>query len=360
MPPLPPGVKAPIGLAFFISPDNLWFCMYFAAAVFLFGGLWHIRSRGHRWANWSIWGTAFLVFIAYFSVQISVAVNNWRGPFWDAIQKAMSKEPGISVGLLYSYQLRFLEIAGLAVTMSVITAFFTNHYVFRWRMAMNDYYISRWTDVRHIEGASQRIQEDTMRFAQILESLGVSLVNSIMTLIVFLPILFRLSEHVGDLPLIGNVPHALFWLAIVWSVFGTGLLAAAGRRLPGLHFNNQKVEAAYRKELVYGEDDTNRAKPVTLRELFSGVQKNYFIMYWHYLYFNIARFSYAQVDRVFLTVILIPTFVAGRLTMGVWQQVSTAFGQVTDSFQYLVSSWVMIIELLSIFKRLAAFERHLS
>ncbi len=28
-----------------------------------------------------------------------------------------------------------------------------------------------------------------------------------------------------------------------------------GIKLPGLEYNNQKVEAAFRKELVYGEDD---------------------------------------------------------------------------------------------------------
>ncbi|MGU3575461.1 peptide antibiotic transporter SbmA [Brucellaceae bacterium C25G] len=356
MPALPANKKPPIGLAFFLSPDNLWFYLYFALSVLIFGGIWRVKSRDHKWANWAIWGSSFIVFIAYFSVQISVAINNWRGPFWDAIQKAMSRDSSVTVEILYGYQLRFLEIAAVAVTMSVITAFFTNHYVFRWRIAMNDYYTSEWKEVRHIEGASQRIQEDTMRFAQILENLGISLVNSIMTLVVFLPILFRLSENVSELPVVGYVPHALFWLAIIWAAFGTCLLAFVGKNLPGLHFNNQKVEAAYRKELVYGEDNADRADPITLMQLFSSVKKNYFRMYWHYLYFNVARFGYNQVDRIFLTAILIPTFVAGKLTMGLWQQVSTAFRQVTDSFQYLVSSWVLIIELLSIYKRLVVFE----
>lgn len=49
-----------------------------------------------------------------------------------------------------------------------------------------------------------------------------------------------------------------------------------GSKLPGLEFNNQKVEAAYRKELVYGEDHADRAQPATLVELFSRVRKNYF------------------------------------------------------------------------------------
>ncbi|WP_105400427.1 peptide antibiotic transporter SbmA [Neorhizobium sp. T7_12] len=356
LPPLAEGVQPPVGLGFFFTSDNLWFYLYFTIFVVLFGSTWKLIERDHPWANWSIWGSAFIIFIAYFSVQISVAVNNWRGPFFDLLQRALAREPGITAWQFYDFQLRFFEIGFVGVVLSVVTAFFTNHYVFRWRTAMNDYYMSKWDKLRHIEGASQRVQEDTMRFANILEGLGVALINSVMTLVVFLPLLFNMSQHVSDLPIIGAIPHALFWLAIIWSLFGTGLLALAGIKLPGLNFRNQRVEAAYRKELVYGEDHVDRADPITIRELFGNVRRNYFRMYWHYLYFNVARYSFGQLDAIFLMFILVPTFVAGRITLGIWQQISTAFGQVSDSFQYLVSYWSTIIELLSIHKRLKAFE----
>lgn len=356
MPPLAEGQQAPIGLAFFLSPDNLWFYCYFTIFVLLFGGAWKLLDRNHPWANWSIWGSAFIIFIAYFAVQISVAVNNWRGPFFDLFQRALAREPGITASQFYDLQLRFLEIGLISVALNVITAYFTSHYVFRWRTAMNDFYLSKWDKLRHIEGASQRVQEDTMRFASIVESLGVVLINSIMTLVVFLPLLFQMSVHVTELPLIGAIPHSLFWLALGWSVFGTLLLAVVGMKLPGLQFRNQRVEAAFRKELVYGEDHGDRAQPVTMRELFGNVRKNYFRMYWHYLYFNVARYTFGQLDALILTFMLIPTIVVGKITMGIWQQIATAFGQVSDSFQYLVSSWSTIIELLSIRKRLVAFE----
>ena len=44
--------------------------------------------------------------------------------------------------------------------------FFVSHYVFRWRTAMNDYFMAHWPRLRHIEGASQRVQDDTMRFSR--------------------------------------------------------------------------------------------------------------------------------------------------------------------------------------------------
>ena len=216
--------------------------------------------------------------------------------------------------------------------------------------------VARWDEVRGIEGAAQRIQEDTMRFADIVETLGVKIVDSIMTLFAFLPVLFALSSYVTELPLLGSIPAPLFNAALAWSIFGTLLLALAGIKLPGLYFRNQRVEAAYRKELVYGEDDPDRARPPTLRDLFSNVRRNYFRLYFHYFYFNIARYSYLQADNIFVYLILVPTIAAGKITFGILQQILTAFGQVSSSFQYLVNSWTTIVELQSIHKRLAAFE----
>jgi peptide/bleomycin uptake transporter len=221
---------------------------------------------------------------------------------------------------------------------------------------MNDYYTSKWKQVRNIEGASQRIQEDTMRFAEIMEGLGVSIVDAVMTLFAFLPVLWALSAYVSELPLVGQIAHPLFVASLVWSVFGTGLLALVGIKLPGLEFKNQRVEAAFRKELVYGEDDEYRAQPQTLIELFAAVRKNYFRLYFNYMYFNVARMLYLQADNIFVYVLLIPTIAAGAITFGILQQILTAFSQVSNSFQYLVNSWTTIVQLLSIYKRLSSFE----
>ena len=133
-------------------------------------------------------------------------------------------------------------------------------------------------------------------------------------------------------------------------------LALVGIKLPGLEFRNQRVEAAYRKELVYGEDDADRADPPTVRELFANVRRNYFRLYFHYMYFNVARIFYLQIDNVFGYVILAPAIVAGAITLGLMNQILNALGQVRTSFQYLVNSWTTVVELLSIYKRLRAFE----
>jgi peptide/bleomycin uptake transporter len=342
-------------VALFWSARSLWFDLYFALSVAVFAGAWMVFAP-HPWAPWSIPGSALILFTSYFQVQVSVAINSWYGPFYDLVQAALSKSATVTIEQFYSELSTFAGIAMVAVVVGVMTRFFVSHYIFRWRTAMNDFYISNWPRLRRIEGASQRVQEDTMRFATTMEGLGVNLISAVMTLLAFLPVLLRLSSNITELPLIGNIPYPLVFAAVIWSLIGTGALALIGIRLPGIEFFNQRVEAAYRKELVLGEDDPARADPPTVTALFTDIRRNYFRLYLNFMYFNIGRIVYLQTDVIFPYILLAPTIVAGRITLGAMNQILNAFTQVRTSFQYLVNSWSTIVELLSIYKRLRAFE----
>jgi len=344
-----------VGAAVFWSPQFLWFYLYFSVAVGLFALAWMLLSP-HPYLRWSILGSALILFSSYFQVLVSVAINDWYGPFYDLVQAALSKSEPVTLLQFYLQLATFAEIALVAVTVGVLTRFFVSHYIFRWRTAMNDYYVAHWPLLRTVEGASQRVQEDAMRFATSMEGLGVNLVDAIMTLIAFLPVLVRLSSSVTELPLIGAISYPLVVAALLWATFGTAFLALIGIRLPGLEFHNQRVEAAYRKELVFGEDNPARARPLTLVELYAAVRRNYFRVYLNYMYFNVARILYLQTDNIFPYIVLAPTIVAGKITLGPMNQILNAFSQVRSSFQYLVNSWPQIVELISIYKRLRAFE----
>ncbi len=344
-----------IGLGYFVTPEFLWFDLYYLTSSLLFFAFWSYYSP-HKWQLWSILGSSLLILMAYMTVQVSVVINAWYGPFYNDIQTALGGEGDITAADLYSHLLVFCIIVFPYIVFVPLKLFFTSHYVFRWRNAMNDFYIERWSKVREIEGASQRIQEDTMRFSGIMQGLGVSMIDSVMTLISFLPVLSALSVHVEEMPIVGAIPYPLVSLAILWSIFGTFLLIFAGIKLPGLEFKNQRVEAAFRKELVYGEDSMERGEPQSLSKLFANVRRNYFRIYFHYAYFNLVRYIYLQADNVVAYIFLIPTIVSGRITLGIMNQILRAFGQVASSFQFLVNSWTTIIDLISIYKRLQAFE----
>lgn len=355
LPPAAAGAPPIIGVPVLWSQPFLWFYIYYGLLTLIFYGFWRLYSP-HPWQDWSILVASAILFLIYFTVQVSVAVNNWYGPFFDYVQGLMGKTIESTNSEFYSRLAPFVWLALIGMNVQVINNFIVSHWIFRWRTAMNDYFMTNWSRLRHIEGASQRIQEDTMRFSQIMEDLGTSFVQSIMTLIAFLPVMIQLQVHISELPVIGAIPQPLVVAAIGWCLFGTISVMVAGVKLPGLQFRNQRVEAAYRKELVYGEDHADRAQPVTTAELFKNVRRNYFRLYFHYIYFNVVRYTYLQADNIFQFFILAPSFVAHKITLGAMNQILNAFGKVTNSLQFLLNSWSTIVELQSVHKRLRAFE----
>ncbi len=339
----------------FFSADKVWLYQYILITGYLFCVPWYFYERT-PWFWWSVVGSVTILEVVYFNVQIGAWLNDWYGTFYNMIQQALSEPNSVAPEEFYGQIWTVAYVLVPNITVLVLNSFFIAHYLFRWRRAMNAFYMAHWPILRQIEGASQRIQEDTQRFSRIVEGLTVSLVSSVMTLIVFLPLLFELSQNITELPLIGAVDGSLVWVALVSAAFGTVLLAVVGIRLPGLEFQNQKVEAAFRKELVYGEDDRIRAQPVTVQQLFGNVQRNYFRLYRNYLYFNVARYAYLQTTNFIPIIAMGPSILTGALTLGLFQQVSNAFNQVEDSFKFLANSWTTIIDLISVYKRLRLFE----
>ena len=133
-------------------------------------------------------------------------------------------------------------------------------------------YIPRWQSVEEeIEGASQRIQDDCYKFAKIVESLGLQVIRAIMTLIAFIPILWGLSDKV-DIPILRDIEGSLVWFSLIVSLGGLVISWFVGIKLPGLEYNNQRVEAAFRKDLVLGEDNKkDYAQTSVLKDLFTGI-----------------------------------------------------------------------------------------
>jgi len=350
LPELQEGERAP-----FLNADKSWVYQYIIGTSILFCLFWAVIAR-NRWFLWSVLGTTFILVFTYFMVQISVWVNDWYREFYDLVQKALSEPGSVTLEEFYGPIKAVAIVLMSSIMAQVFFHYFTQHYVFRWRTAMNEYYTKHWQKLRKVEGAAQRVQEDTRLFANIMENLGSAFVSSIMTLLAFLPLLWNLSAEVTELPFFGKVEGSLVFVALLSAMFGTVLLAVVGYRLPGLEFQNQRVEAAYRKELVYGEDDPDRAQPKTLTAMFGDVRKNWFRLYFNYLYFNVFRYAYLR-GAVFVPLIVLgPTIVAGKITFGIYTQITNAFSQVENSFQFLVNSWPTIIELISIYKRLKAFE----
>ena len=155
-----------ISAARFWSLNYLVFYAFYIFCVGVFALFWFIYSP-HRWQYWSILGTSLIIFVTWFLVEVGVAINAWYAPFYDLIQAALATPHKVSINQFYHEIGIFLGIALIAVVIGVMNNFFVSHYVFRWRTAMNEHYMAHWQHLRHIEGAAQRVQEDTLSLIHI-------------------------------------------------------------------------------------------------------------------------------------------------------------------------------------------------
>ena len=309
-----------------------------------------------KWFMWSWVGSFTILLSLWVQVIIDVKINEWFGVFYDMIQKALATPNAITIEEYWATLVSFISLAGVYIALYVVIIFFTSHFLFRWRASMVEWYHTVYDKAGKIEGASQRVQEDTIKFTRYMEDLGTSFIESVMLLIQFIPILLGLSIGI-PIFFFGDWQYGLITGALLWTIGGTVFLIGLGwlLRLVGVEYDVQKKEAAYRKILVIAEDDGN-IRPKTINELFEDVRSIHYLKYLRYLYFNIGRMAYLQANVLSAYVFLAPAIVAGVVTLGVMQQIIRAFGRVEGSMQYLIKAWPTIIELASVYKRLREFE----
>jgi len=319
--------------------------------------MWRSFFTDKKWLFWSWGGSIFIIISLFSQTYIDVKINEWYKEFYDILQKATETE----ISKFYDAIYLFMKLAIPYVIIYTITNYFTRLWAFRWREAMTLSYMPYWKAVdSKVEGASQRIQEDAMNFAKIVESLGLQVIRALMLLIAFIPILWGLSSNV-ILPFFKDVSGSLVWISLTASLGGLLISWLVGIKLPGLEYNNQKVEAAFRKELVYAEDDRkNYADRLTILQLFTGIKFNYHKLFLHYGYFDLWIILYNQSMVIVPYIIMAPGLFTGAMTLGILMQTTSAFREVQSSFSLFLQNWTRITELRSIYRRLMEFENSIN
>ena len=304
-----------------------------------------------KYRIWAWGGLLILFLLTWGQVQLTVMLNSWYGEFYDILQKAND------INAFWDSITKFGYIAFPYILIAMFSFYFAQHYAFRWREAITSYYLPLWEkSPNNIEGASQRIQQDTYEFAKSLESIGLGVFKAFLTLIAFIPILWALSEKI-TIPILADIDGSLVYIAFLTSIGGISVSYFVGIKLPNIEYNNQKLEAQYRKELVYSEDDKKFANSETLFGLFLGLKVNYIKMFNHYSYFSLWNYLYQQVMIILPYIITAPSLFSGVITLGVVTQTGNAFGKVNESFSYLIDRWTDITKFLSVLKRLKEFEK---
>lgn len=387
------------------------------------------RRWGEVWFAW--FGLLVVIGQAFFSSYIKYAVNTWYTGFYDLLQKsgsALLAKTAVAAAVASNgtnatagHHVLTLEegraqvwerlkdfgwIVLPAVFVSPSAKWVKSNWALRWRMTLMRSYIASWdANVTPVEGASQRLHEDTQRFATALQTYLALMLDSAMTLVVFTPILFELGGKVAAPSAALNVLGRgwMFVVAVSSAALGLGVAMVAGSRLVDLEVANQRVEAELRRELVVleatpgaicaaapsavpssflghgkGADgvDAPRAdalaapapgllgSPAPIFErLWTALVDNYTALYRNFWYLNLWLYVFDQLMVVAPYLLAAPLLfaedAAERITLGTLVQTSNAFGRVFDSLSVVSENWGGINEWRSTLVRLRQFEKEL-
>ena len=305
---------------------------------------------------WAYGGLVALLLSLSIQIWLNIKVVEWFGSFYDMLQAMLSTPGSHTATDFWQGIASFAYITLPLITLSVGTEFGVRKWMFRYRTAMQEHYTSHWSKFIQVENAGQRIQDDTMRITRMMETFGVGLLQSVGMLIAFIPILAVLSGSIENVPLFGHLDYSLVWAALASALFGTAIIGIVGRRLPGLNYKNQVVEANFRKEMVINEN--NEGTPNT-KPLWTDLAAAYRDYFREYLIFDTAKWFYIQLAAVYGFIVLGPSIIAGAITFGFIMQVLKAFDKVETSMLYLLQNWNLLVEGLSIIKRLKELDKEI-
>ena len=359
------------------------------------------KTAATAWA-----GLAVVVGYALFVAHVKADLNDFYARFYDLLQEGGGTlETGSGSGsgdahgsgelsVMGQYRQRvyaelwtFALIIAPLVSASPICKWIRSAWAFSWRTSLMKAYLVAWdTKQEPIEGASQRLHEDSQRFSAGLEGCLVTVLDAVFTLIVFTPILVELSEEITPPSDFGALRGAWLWVvAFASSLIGLTGAAFFGQKLVGLEVANQRVEALLRKDLVLlettpamivgTEPSHHPASPSAsqrqhvflpqtyFRETLQSLWKNYFLLFKHFGMLNFWLSLFDQIMVIFPYLIAAPLIFADdpakRITLGTLIKMSNSFEKIFSSLSVIAENWGAINEFRSTYRRLREFETRL-
>jgi peptide/bleomycin uptake transporter len=366
------------------------------------------RTKAFAW-----FGLVLFVGHQVFRAWLKYCINEWYGAFYNLLQKQVVEKEvdpeldeewitgsgDVSSGdaslltfasarqQVMDQLLLFALIVSPALIVNPIAGLIRNWWILRWRQALMETYLRKWNITNDpIEGASQRIHEDTERFASGIQSCVAVVLDSLFTLVIFCPLLY-------------NIDPPLVAIAVGAAVGGVGVSALVGQRLVGLEVNNQRVEAALRKRLVVLEVDpttivaesqfgdgtseststrtSTEHSEATIQDVVATVDGplpafyetiGQLIQNYRRLYLNFAALAawLTLLDQALVIlpyVLVAPRLFASeasdRMTLGELTQTANAFSKVFESLNVLSDNFLQFNAWRSVVRRLREFEREL-
>lgn len=317
------------------------------------------------------------------SVYLLVLINDWNRVFYDALQ---NKDANVFWQQLW----RFSYLAFSFIIVAVYKFYLTQLLEMRWRAWMTAHYLARWLANQTFyklellrfsastiaasqtgqptspDNPDQRISEDINQFTSATVSLSMGLLNSVVTLISFVGILWGLSGafafSAGGSSY--TIPGFMVWAALLYCALGSVLSHYIGRKQIPLNFKQQALEADFRHHMVrvreYSEaialDRGEQVERTHLGTRFSHVLSNYLALLKaqkNLIWFTVG---FGQAAVIFPFVVAAPRYFSGAIALGELMQIASAFGQVQGALSWFVDNYSSLASWRATTDRLTSFD----
>jgi vitamin B12/bleomycin/antimicrobial peptide transport system ATP-binding/permease protein len=320
-----------------------------------------------KWAGRGL--LAAVIAIELTLVGNAVLINLWRARFYNALQDKNWEN-------FVHELLVFCVLATILVVLQVYQLYLNQWLQIRWRSWLTKKYLSEWMhDANHYrmqlqgdaaDNPDQRISDDVKMFVSQTLALGVGLLSSIVSLASFVIILWGLSAA-APLVISGSeitIPGYLVLAALVYAILGTALTQWIGSPLVTLDYNQQRLEADFRFNLVRVRENSEqiallRGEPAErerLSERFSRVIANWYGIMSRTKRLTAFTQSYGQAAVVIPFALISPAYFANKIQLGALTQTAEAFGQVQDALSFFVTAYRTMAEWRAVVARLDGFE----
>jgi len=302
-------------------------------------------------------------------VGISVLVNQWQSRFYNALQQR-------NWDSFISEIIYFNVIAAIFIVIAVYQLYLNQWLQIRWRKWMTARYLGDWLhQANHYrmqlqgdaaDNPDQRMTDDVKLFVDRTLNIGVGLLNSIVTLVSFVTILWGLS-NAAPLHMFGQdfaIPGYLVWGALIYSVLGTILTHLIGWPLVGIDFRQQQYEADFRFNLVRVRENSEQiallrgeeAERERLMVRFGRVVENWLAIMNRTKKITAFTASYSQASVIFPYILVAPAYFAEKIQLGGMMQTASAFSSVQGALSFFISVYRQLAEWQAVVNRLDGFE----
>ena len=326
----------------------------------------YFRSED-RLAAWTL--LAAVITIELSLVGIDVLLNQWRNRFYNALQERNWDVFVSEIGV-------FSILAASNVVLVVYQLYLNQWLQIRWRRWLTSRYLGEWLhDANHYrmqlqgdaaDNPDQRITDDVKLFVDRTLGIGVGLLSAMVTLGSFVVILWSLSAeaplHVSGREF--DIPGYLVWGALIYAVFGTALAQWIGSPLVNLDFQQQRLEADFRFNLVRVRENSEQIALLTgesaerkrLSARFGRVVDNWYGIMSRTKRLTAFTRSYAQAAEIFPYILVAPAFFADKIQLGGMMQTGSAFSSVQSAVSFFVANYRDLAEWRAVVARLDGFQ----